>query len=94
MLNKTAMDLERKEAKKKRKSNADPGFTSWADNTARQYNRMTRDVKPDWERYELEKAELGDDFYGSAGAAAILPGRIKVKKVHFIVLNSVRLSAH
>ena len=44
------MHLDRKEATKKRKSNKDPGFTSWADNTARQYNRMTKEFKPDWER--------------------------------------------
>ena len=79
MLNKTALDLERKEAKKKRKSNKDPGFTSWADNTARQYNKLTKAVQPDWERYAQEKAEMGEDFYADSGTAAILPGRIKVQ---------------
>ena len=77
MLQKTALDLERKEAKKARKSNKDPGFTSWADNTARQYNKLTKGVAPDWERYEREKAEMGDDFYANSGTAAILPGRLK-----------------
>ena len=42
MLNKTALDLERKDAKRKRTKNPDPGFISWEDNTARQYNRLTR----------------------------------------------------
>jgi hypothetical protein len=42
MLNKTALDLERKDAKRKRTKNPDPGFKSWEDNTARQYNRLTR----------------------------------------------------
>merc|ERR1712131_136952 len=60
-----------------RKSNKDPGFTSWADNTARQYNKLTKGVAPDWERYEREKAEMGDDFYANSGTAAILPGRLK-----------------
>merc|ERR1712227_486927 len=77
MLQKTALDLERKESKKARKSNKDPGFTSWADNTARQYNKLTKGVAPDWERYEREKAEMGDDFYANSGTAAILPGRLK-----------------
>ena len=90
MLNKTALDLERKEAKKNRKSNKDPGFTSWADNTARQYNKLTKDVKPDWERYAQEKAEMGDDFYANSGAAAILPGRIKVSV--FYISNFYRFS--
>ena len=44
MLNKSAIDLERKEQKKKRKANVNPGFTSWADNTARQYNRLTKGI--------------------------------------------------
>ena len=42
MLNKSALDLERKDAKKKRTSNPDPGFKSWEDNTSRQYMRLTR----------------------------------------------------
>ena len=42
MLGKSALDLERKSAQKKRTRNPDPGFTSWEDNTARQYNTMTR----------------------------------------------------
>jgi len=77
MLNKTALDLERKDQKKRRKGHRDPGFTSWADNTARQYNRLTKDVKPDWERYQKEREEMGDDFYANSGTAAILPGRLK-----------------
>ena len=85
MLQKTALDLERKEAKKARKSNKDPGFTSWADNTARQYNKLTKGVAPDWERYEREKAEMGDDFYANSGTAAILPGRLKETIILIII---------
>ena len=87
MLQKTALDLERKEAKKARKSNKDPGFTSWADNTARQYNKLTKAVAPDWERYEREKAEMGDDFYANSGTAAILPGRLK-EPINFTYYDS------
>jgi len=77
MLNKTALDLERKDAKRKRTKNPDPGFVSWEDNTARQYNRLTRDFKIDMEKYEEEKQEYGDDFYAGLSTASILPGRIK-----------------
>ena len=44
MLSKSALDLERKDAKKKRTSNPDPGFKSWEDNTSRQYMRLTRGI--------------------------------------------------
>ena len=45
------------------------------------YSIHKKEVKPDWERYEQEKAEMGEDFYATSGTAAILPGRLKVRKI-------------
>ncbi|CAH0389087.1 unnamed protein product [Bemisia tabaci] len=63
LLNVSAVDAERFERLKKKK-NADPGFSDYEQATARQYNRLVRNLKPNMEIYEKQKTELGGAFYG------------------------------
>lgn len=60
--------------KKKRKKNPDVGFSDYETQTARQYNRLVRQMPgPDMEKYNKMRQELGDEvFYG--GANTIMQG--------------------
>ncbi|XP_067627935.1 pre-mRNA-splicing factor Syf2 [Eurosta solidaginis] len=74
----SATDAERIE-KKKRKKNPDLGFSTYEAQTARQYNRLVKNLPPrDMAKYEQQKEELGDAFYG--GPNTILQGLVKDKK--------------
>lgn len=65
LLEVSAVDAERIEKKKKRKDNPDLGFSTYEAQTARQYNRLVKNMPVrDMEKYERQKAELGDAFYG------------------------------
>ncbi|KAJ6619010.1 Pre-mRNA-splicing factor Syf2 [Pseudolycoriella hygida] len=53
--------------KKKKKKNADVGFSDYEAQTARQYNRLVKQMPArDMVKYEEQKAALGDAFYGDA----------------------------
>ncbi|XP_071955527.1 pre-mRNA-splicing factor SYF2-like [Antedon mediterranea] len=58
----TAEEAERIE-KKKKKKNADPGFSDYEQATFRQYQRLTKQMKPDMEEYERKKDKMGEDMY-------------------------------
>uniref|UniRef100_A0A803JU57 Pre-mRNA-splicing factor SYF2 n=1 Tax=Xenopus tropicalis TaxID=8364 RepID=A0A803JU57_XENTR len=58
----SAEDAERWERKKKRK-NPDLGFSDYAAAQLRQYQRLTKQIKPDMEEYEMEKQKQGEMFY-------------------------------
>jgi len=60
--------------KKKKKKNPDVGFSDYEAQTARQYNRLVKQMPPpDMEKYEQKRREIGDEaFYG--GAHTILQG--------------------
>lgn len=62
MLDVTAEDAEKWNRMKKKK-NPDPGFSSYEDAAVRQYERLTKKMKPDMELYEKEKETMGDAFY-------------------------------
>lgn len=53
--------------KKKSKQNADEGFSSYEQATFRKYSGLTKQIKPDMEKYEVEKHKAGDAFYATAG---------------------------
>lgn len=58
---------------KKRKKNPDLGFSDFEAQTARQYNRLVKQMQPNMERYQQTRNELGETvFYG--GANTILQG--------------------
>jgi pre-mRNA-splicing factor SYF2 len=61
MMKTSASELERLE--RKRKKNPDPGFSDYAQAQFRQYDRLTKQFKPDMEAYERQKMEMGADFY-------------------------------
>ncbi|KAM8711677.1 hypothetical protein ACLKA7_012223 [Drosophila subpalustris] len=65
LLDVSAVDAERIEKKKKRKDNPDLGFSTYEAQTARQYNRLVKSMPArDMAKYEKQKAELGEAFYG------------------------------
>ncbi|KAJ6626443.1 Pre-mRNA-splicing factor Syf2, partial [Pseudolycoriella hygida] len=52
---------------RKKKKNADVGFSDYEAQTARQYNRLVKQMPArDMVKYEEQKAALGDAFYGDA----------------------------
>lgn len=63
-LNFQADELERWDRAKANKNKQDPGFIDFEYETKRQYNRLTKQLKPDLEKYETVKNKVGDDkFY-------------------------------
>ncbi|XP_042194798.1 pre-mRNA-splicing factor syf2 [Callorhinchus milii] len=62
-----AEDAERWERKKKKK-NADPGFSDFAAAQFRQYQRLVKQIKPDMENYEQQKEDVGEEFYPTSNS--------------------------
>ncbi|XP_071509154.1 pre-mRNA-splicing factor syf2-like [Diadema antillarum] len=62
LLDVSAEDAERFE-KKKKKRNPDQGFADYEQATFRQYQRLTKQMKPDLQNYERQKEKLGEDLY-------------------------------
>ncbi|XP_054720156.1 pre-mRNA-splicing factor syf2-like [Uloborus diversus] len=62
LLDITAEDAAKWERMKKKK-NPDPGFSNFEDAAERQYERLTKKLKPDMEVYQREKEKLGEAFY-------------------------------
>lgn len=58
-----ADDSERWHRKREAKHNPDPGFSDYEAATARQYNRLTKQLKPDLEEYHKNKEKLGEDLF-------------------------------
>ncbi|XP_055337599.1 pre-mRNA-splicing factor Syf2-like [Paramacrobiotus metropolitanus] len=75
MLDVTAAEASAMDAKKRRKKNPDMGFSTFEDATIRQYDSLTRNIKPNFKKYEQQKEELGDKFYASA--STILHDEVK-----------------
>ncbi|XP_056327507.1 pre-mRNA-splicing factor syf2 [Danio aesculapii] len=63
----SAEDAERWERKKK-KRNPDPGFSGYAEAQQRQYQRLTKQIKPDMENYEKQREECGEDFHPTSNS--------------------------
>ncbi|XP_070568322.1 pre-mRNA-splicing factor syf2-like isoform X2 [Ptychodera flava] len=62
LLEVSADDAEKWE-KKKKKKNPDQGFADYEQATFRQYQRLTKQMKPDMEKYEETKEKVGEDLY-------------------------------
>ncbi|XP_025097763.1 pre-mRNA-splicing factor SYF2-like [Pomacea canaliculata] len=60
-----ADEAERWERKKKKK-NPDTGFADYEQATYRQYQRLTKQMKPDLNQYERQREKMGDEFYATA----------------------------
>eukprot|EP00035_Acanthoeca_spectabilis_P022908 m.446530 g.446530 ORF g.446530 m.446530 type:complete len:234 (-) comp19380_c0_seq1:1403-2104(-) len=56
----TALQADRKE-RQKRKKNEDPGFADFAQAQHRQYERLTKQLKPDMAEYKKSANEWGED---------------------------------
>ncbi|KAI0231923.1 Pre-mRNA-splicing factor syf2 [Lamellibrachia satsuma] len=47
----------------KKKKNPDPGFSDYEQATHRQYQRLTKQLKPDMAGYDQQKEKMGEVFY-------------------------------
>lgn len=63
----SAEDADKWERKKKRK-NPDLGFSDYAAAQLRQYQRLTKQIKPDMEQYEKERERNGEEFYPTSNS--------------------------
>ncbi|GAA6096009.1 pre-mRNA-splicing factor syf2 [Tachysurus ichikawai] len=64
----SAEDAERWDRKRKKKQNPDPGFSGYAEAQLRQYQRLTKQIKPDMEGYERQRDECGEDFHPTSNS--------------------------
>uniref|UniRef100_A0A224Z4K8 Pre-mRNA-splicing factor SYF2 n=1 Tax=Rhipicephalus zambeziensis TaxID=60191 RepID=A0A224Z4K8_9ACAR len=62
LLSVSADEAERFDRKKKRK-NPDVGFSDYEAATVRQYQRLVKQIKPDFDHYERKKEEMGDAMF-------------------------------
>ncbi|XP_078698417.1 uncharacterized protein LOC144925962 isoform X2 [Branchiostoma floridae x Branchiostoma belcheri] len=62
MLEWTAEEVEKWERKKKKK-NPDPGFSTYEAAGLRQYQALTKKMKPNMEHYQQQKEKMGEEFY-------------------------------
>ncbi|KAH8018741.1 hypothetical protein MRX96_030712 [Rhipicephalus microplus] len=62
LLSVSADEAERFDRKKKRK-NPDVGFSDYEAATVRQYQRLVKQIKPDFDQYERKKEEMGDAMF-------------------------------
>ncbi len=53
--------------KRRARENADGGFSTYEEATARKYNKLVKGIRPDMERYERAKATQGEAFYADGG---------------------------
>lgn len=75
LLEVSAIDAKKIE-KKKKKKNPDLGFSTFEAQTARQYNRLVKNMPArDMSKYEKQKEELGEAFYG--GPNTVIHGLVK-----------------
>ena len=74
-----ADDSERWHRKRDAKHNPDPGFSDYEAATARQYNRLTKQMKPDLDEYQKKKQELGEELF-YANQNTIIQGTQKDSK--------------
>ncbi|UYV67720.1 SYF2 [Cordylochernes scorpioides] len=49
--------------RKKKKKNPDPGFSDFDAATLRQYQRLTKQIKPDMEEYNATREKVGDEAF-------------------------------
>lgn len=62
----SAEDAEKMERARKRKQNADQGFSTFEAATARQYHSLVDQIKPNMEDYEAKKQKMGTNFFPTA----------------------------
>lgn len=66
-----ADEAEKMEKRKKRK-NPDQGFSDYEQATFRQYQRLTKQIKPNLQEYEAQKEKLGEEiFYPTADTLGV-----------------------
>ncbi|XP_046583395.1 pre-mRNA-splicing factor syf2-like [Haliotis rubra] len=65
-----ADEAERWERKKKKK-NPDTGFADYEQATFRQYQTLTKQMKPNMQEVDRQKEKLGDDFYATSNTLGL-----------------------
>jgi len=76
LLSVSASDADKMESAKRAKKNFDPGFSTFDEAGTRHYQKLVKKIKPDMQRYEEKKAEMGEEIF-YAGINTPLPGHIK-----------------
>lgn len=62
-----ADEAEAQDKRKRGKMDPDQGFSSFEAATARKYNQLVRQIKPDMEHYAQAKEKAGEAFYANVG---------------------------
>ncbi|CAI9718575.1 Hypothetical predicted protein [Octopus vulgaris] len=70
LLDISAVDAEKWERKKKKK-NPDPGFSDYEAATFRQYQRNTKQIKPDMDSYFNQMEKKGEEFFPDANTLGL-----------------------
>ncbi len=73
-----ADEAEAADKRKRGKINPDQGFSSFEAATARKYNSLVKQIRPDMEHYAEAREKAGDAFY--AGAGTVVHGVHKDRK--------------
>merc|ERR1712083_489575 len=66
-----ADDAERWQKAKEKKQNKDTGFADYEQASHRQYQRLTKQMKPSPDEYAKEKKKMGDAFYPSVNTLGV-----------------------
>jgi len=72
LLEVNAEDAEKWERLKKKKKNPDQGFSDYEQASFRQYQRLTKQLKPSMDEYEREKDKMGEAFYAEKDTLGVL----------------------
>jgi len=62
----------------KKKKNPDPGFADYEQATARQYNQLVKQIKPNMDEYDRKREGMGEAFYATSNT--IIQGMHKDSK--------------
>ena len=66
MLEETADEVDMKDKRKRKKQRPDEGFSDYATAQKRQYDRLTKQMKPNVDEYAQKKEKLGDNAFPAA----------------------------
>lgn len=82
-----AIDAEQLDRKKKKKKNPDEGFSDYAAASYRQYQRLTKQMKPDMDAYNREKEKMGDVFYAEKDSLGVLEHKDSEEAIDRLVVD-------
>merc|ERR1712168_149486 len=93
LLDVSATDAEKLDKAKKKKKNPDQGFSDFEAATFRQYQRLTKQIKPDMSEYEEEKEKMGEAFYAGRDTLGVTEHKDSPEAVDRMVADLDKLQA-